>query len=276
MTDFARIVKRKFSVDLSTIKHDITTRRDPDEFPYVGSQMFHGMQGEGKTVSMYYHAFKIWNTYKRSIIVSNLNLSNLQPINPYDIEHISNLELSEPGFWSSRYIKAESFEDIMYVLRKARNGKYGVIFMIDEIHNYFHSHDSKATPMWVVQVFSQQRKQHLVILGTVQDWNDLTKIIRTQAKNLILCHKVGYFITQTVVDPRMAEVEYGEVFFAVKKKGFFFLSKAIRDGMDTYQVIDSGRSVMGGNEITGIKKNKDGTFDRPRKHLFQPAKKVDK
>lgn len=275
MADFARVIKRKLNVDYKTIKYDVTNKKDPDEFPFVGSQMFHGMQGEGKTVSMYKYALDVKQDYPKAIIVSNLNLVDFKPISADSLEKLYDLyELYDIDFWKQHYIKAESFDEIMHVLRFVRNGKYGVIFMIDEIHNYFHSHDSKATPMWVVQVFSQQRKQHLMVLGTVQDWNDLTKVIRTQAKNLILCHKIGYFITQTVVDPRTMEMEYGEVYFPVKRKGMFFLSKKIRDGIDTYQVIDSGRAVMGGSEVLGnYKKKKDGTYDRPRKSVLPSKRK---
>jgi len=278
MADFARIIKRSFGISGSTILYDIKSKRDPDEFIYNGSQMFHGMQGEGKTVSMYKYAMDLFNAYKKSIIVTNLHLTHLAPVPISEIASISDLQATGGDYdWSKQYIYVSTFDEVMQALRTARNGKYGVIFMIDEIHNYFHSHDSKSQPMWVTQVFSQQRKQHLVILGTVQDWEDLIKLIRRQAKNLVLCHKIGYFITQTVVDPRMMEVEYGEQYFPIKRKGFFFLSREIRDGMDTYQVIDSGRSVMGGNEMqVTYQKKKNGTYDRPRKGYVPIKRKIEK
>lgn len=259
MADFARFIRRSPKVSVSTIYADIKHKPDSDEFIYNGSQMFHGMQGEGKTVSMYKYGMDLYSKFTKSVIVTNLHLNNLSPIHVNDVSDLRNLHLYEPDYWKDKYIYVSTFDDVMKALKMARNDIYGVIFMIDEIHTYFHSHDSKALPMWVAQVFSQQRKQRLVILGTVQDWQDLIKIIRSQAKNLILCHKISYFITHTVVDPRMMETEYGESFFPVKKKGFFFLSKEIRDGMDTYQVIDSGRSVLGSHEISnGVQKDKRG------------------
>jgi len=263
MSDFAKEISRNFRVDFNTIIGDIKTKRDSDEFIYNGSQMFHGMQGEGKTVSMYNYGMKVFRKFPRSVIVTNLYLTHLTPVHVNDVNDLDHLEAYDVDYWRDKYILIKNFEDAMKALKEARNGIFGVIFMLDEIHTYFHSHDSKSIPMWVAQVFSQQRKQHLVILGTVQDWNDLTKLIRSQAKNLVLCHKISYFITQTVVDPRTMEMEYGETFFPIKKKGFFFLSKEIRDGMDTYQVIDSGRSVMGGTEMAGtVQKQKNGTIVR--------------
>jgi len=270
VADFANIIKRDLKVSLDTIKHDLQQKKDPLEFIFNGSQMFHGMQGEGKTVSMYKYGMDVFYRFKRSVIVTNLVLTDLKPVHIKDVQKKGELQdFHDKTFWRTHYIQVVDFEDVMLALRTIRNGSYGVIFMIDEIHTYFHSHDSKSIPMWVAQVFSQQRKQKLTILGTVQDWEDLTKIIRRQARNLVLCHKVGYFITQTVVDPRTMEMEYGEQFFAIKKKGFFFLSRKIRDGMDTYQVIDSGRSVMGGNEMNQpVSKNKNGTLVRKTKYGY--------
>lgn len=274
MADFAHRIKRDPRINLETIKFDLKNKGIKDEFIYNGSQMFHGMQGEGKTVSMYKYGMDTFLEFKRSVIVTNLTLTELEPVHIDDVDNLGELDSYEPDYWRDKYIYFSTFEEAMKALKTARNGIYGVVFMIDEIHTYFHSHDSKSIPMWVNQVFSQQRKQHLVILGTVQDWEDLIKLIRRQARNLILCHKFFYFITHTVVDPRAMEVEYGETYFPVKRKGFFFLSKKIRDGMDTYQVIDSKRSIMGGNEMHGaIPKKRDGTY-AGRRTSWMPKKAV--
>lgn len=273
MADFSRTISRNLKIDWKTIIFDLKQKKNPLEFPFNGSQMFHGMQGEGKTVSMYKYGLDVFVKYKRSVIVSNLHLTNIEAVSIGHVSNVNDLEQYPEEYWRSHYIYVEDFNDVMKALRTARNGIYGVVFMIDEIHTYFHSHDSKSIPMWVNQVFSQQRKQHLVILGTVQDWEDLVKIVRRQARNLVLCHKVGYFITQTVVDPRSMEMEYGEQLFTIKRRGFFFLSKEIRDGMDTFQVIDSGRSVMGASEMnSGIsQRNKNGTLAN-RRTVFRPKK----
>jgi len=259
VADFAKSIKRNFKLSFETIWYDLKQKKNPLEFTYNGSQMFHGMQGEGKTVSMYKYGMDAHGRFLRSVIVSNLHLTRLEPVPVGHVSDLDNLSQYPDDYWLTHYIYVSTFDEVMKALRTARNDIYGVIFMIDEIHTYFHSHDSKSIPMWVNQVFSQQRKQHLVILGTVQDWEDLVKIVRRQARNLVLCHKVGYFITQIVVDPRTMETEYGETSFPIKKRGFFFLDREIREGMDTFQVIDSGRSVMGGAEMNApVMKQKNG------------------
>lgn len=250
--NYVQFVKRHLTISLPTIWHDITDKKDPDEFHPNGSQIYHGYQGEGKSLSMYHATLKLKKRYPRAVLVSNLHLADFKPVRcPKDEKMIPlYVERIDPV---NQYIYYESHDELIMLLRTCRNGSRGVIFNIDEIHNYFHSHDSKAMPMWVVQVFSQQRKQRILILGTVQDWEDLIKAIRRQIDNLIEVHRVfGYFISQTAVDPRTAEMQYGERSFTVRKRGLFFISKKLREGTDTFHVIDSGREILGGGELEPV------------------------
>jgi len=249
---FTGFIKKFLNISPRTIYQDLTVKKDPHIFVPNGSQIYSGMQGQGKTLSMVYHGLhKIKPRYPRAILVTNLKLRDYSPVS-YE-EWKSDPEAFNP---QKQYVSFETHHELMAVLKNVRNGEYGVIFMIDEIHNYFHSHDSKSMPMWVVQVFSQQRKQRLVVIGTVQDWEDVIKAIRRQIDNLIMCSRFGYLIRQTVIDPRSAENNYGEVEYAVKKKGFFFISDYVRNSYDTYQVINSGREILGGDDLSiGVKVN---------------------
>jgi ATP-dependent Clp protease ATP-binding subunit ClpX len=247
MANFVQYVKRSFSVSLSTVLSDLVSKRDPSEFRPNGSQIYHGYQGEGKTISMFYHMVKLKKSYPDVLLVSNLKITHLQSVTVGSQEEL--FEVLKTLDRRKQYILFSDYQSLMLLLRHCRNGAQGVIFMIDEIHNYFHSHDSKAMPMWVVQVFSQQRKQKLLILGTAQDWDDVIKAIRRQIDNLILCKRIGYFVFHTAIDPRQFEVQYGERAAPARKKGFFFISRRLRDGYDTYQVINSGREVLGGDQM---------------------------
>jgi len=261
MAGFTGFVKKFLSVSPKTFWKDFTAKKDPNIFLPNGSQIYSGMQGQGKTLSMVYHGLhKIKAKYPLAILVTNLHLRDYERVN-YDV-WAQNKEDFDPA---KQYISFETHHELMAVLKNVRNGEWGVIFMIDEIHNYFHSHDSKSMPMWVVQVFSQQRKQRLVVLGTVQDWEDVIKAIRRQIDNLIMCSRFGYLIRQTVIDPRSAENNYGEVEYSIKKKGFFFISDWVRNSYDTYQVINSGREILGGDDLSiGVKVSQDS---------FSPKKK---
>lgn len=247
MANYTHFIKRYWNLSLKTIWNDVFGEKDPDEFHPSGSQIYHGYQGEGKTLSMYYHGMHVKAKYPKCLIVSNLNLKYLEPVEIKDEEHLQRVLANIDT--STHYIRFQSYNSLILLLRRCRMGKYGVVFMIDEIHNYFHSHDSKNSPMWVVQVFSQQRKQYLVILGSVQMWPDVIKIIRDQVDNLTACRRLGHLILHTTVDPRDFENEYGEQIAPVKKKGWFWITKHTREGYDTYQVINSGREVMGGTDL---------------------------
>lgn len=248
--NYTPFIKRHFNVDFRTIWHDMTNRGDPDDFKPNGSQIYHGYQGEGKSLSMYHATQKLKRRYPKALLVSNLTLSGYRAVRtPVDETRMLALIRSPKFDPATMYIYYETYDELIMLLRACRNGSHGVIFNIDEIHNYFHSHDSKSMPMWVVQVFSQQRKQKLLILGTVQDWEDVIKAIRRQIDNLVECHRIGYFIFQAAVDPRTAEMQYGERSFTIRKKGMFFISKKLREGTDTLHVIDSGREIMGGMDL---------------------------
>jgi hypothetical protein len=247
MAFYTPFIKKTYNFSLKTVWHDLFDKKDPNIFKPNGSQIYHGYQGEGKSLSMYHAMVKLKKRYPQSVLVSNLALRDYRPLRVSSAAQL--LETLKTMDTTKDYLFYESYQDLILLLRYCRNGEHGVIIMIDEIHNYFHSHDSKSMPMWVVQVFSQQRKQHLVILGTVQDWEDVIRAVRKQVDNLIACKRVGYVITQTAVDPRTAEMQFGERSFDVRKKGFFFITKNLREGTDTYLVINSGREIIGGNDL---------------------------
>lgn len=200
---------------------EIRTPKNPDELPYIGSQMYSGYQGQGKTLSMVRHAIKIKRKYPKAILVSNLELRDVE------------------------YIKFNSFDELKHLFSTLRNEEKGVIYLIDEIHNYFHSHDSKGIPIWIVQVFSQQRKNRVLVLGTVQMWKDVTKVIRDQLENVVECQKFGGIIFNKVLDPREVEKNYGEEKIKVKRIGFFIPTYTDYNRYDTFQIINSGRTIFG-------------------------------
>lgn len=218
---YEKVVKKQPLFSLKEKIKEWRTPKDPDRIPYVGSQIYFGMQGEGKTLSMVRHALQLKKKYPKVQLVSNLNL--------YDVD----------------YIKFETFDELMHLFKTVSNGEKGVIYMIDEIHNYFHSHDSRSIPLWVVQVFSQQRKNRVLVLGTVQLWKDVTKVIRDQLQNIIACKKIGPIVFNQVLDPQAIEKVYGNEKIRAKRLGFFIPTLSLYEKYDTLQIINSGRSVFG-------------------------------
>lgn len=218
---YHRVIKKQFWFNVIEKIREIRTPKNPDVLPYIGSQIYSGFQGKGKTLSMVKHGLKIREKYPKTILVSNLELHNVD------------------------YIRFNSFQELQHLFSTLRNGEQGVIYLIDEIHNYFHSHDSKGIPIWIVQVFSQQRKNRVLVLGTVQMWKDVTKVIRDQLENVIECSKFAGLIIHKVLDPREVEMHYGEEKIKVKRIGFFVPTTSDYNKYDTFQIINSGRTVFG-------------------------------
>lgn len=285
-------VRRNLAISIKTIWSDIFTKKDPDELLATGSQIYHGRQRQGKTYSMVYHFHRLKRRYPRMLVCSNIHLSyrikirrkkflNLFPYNEYykaelkehrvdteaDLRAITDSKAFQDGFWQrDNYIYYQSYETLLMLLRKARNGKYGVQFMIDEIHQYFHSHDSKSMPVWVAQIFSQQMKQYILVTGTVQKWENVIKALREQIQHLILCYRSGWKISQVVVDPEDISNEYGEMSAPIKKKGYFYMSNLVSNSYDTLALIESGRELFGdagGSTNLNVNISKDGKSTLP-------------
>lgn len=283
MSRYIGIVKRTFNLHLPTIFGDVFERQLPDTFEYNGSQIYHGMQGRGKTLSMVYHSQKLKQKYPKLLLVSNIRMGALNPVsvtNARELDEIMSSDAFLSGDWQqSNYLYYQTHDTLLLLLRRARNagedrdgnhGAWGTHFLIDEIHQYFHSHDSKSMPVWVVTIFSQQRKQFILITGTVQVWDNVIKALREQIQNLIGCDRIGWLIRQTVVDPLEFESQYGERIAPIKKRGFFFMTRKIRDSYDTRALVNSGREIFGGSDMNvrvdvNEQQNKKGIFATKRR-----------
>lgn len=270
---YLNYIKKSLNLDIGTIWHDAFDPKDPHEFRATGSQIYHGRQRQGKTLGMVYAFHKLKRRYPKLLIVSNIRLQYhiryktktllfmrfkvpykhaLIPHSVNTEKELNEIMLSDEfksGFWQqNNYIYYQPYDALLMLLKKARNGKWGVDFMIDEIHQYFHSHDSKSMPVWVAQIFSQQMKQYILVTGTVQKWENVIKALREQIQHLILSTRHGWYIRQTVIDPEDIQNEYGEMTAPIKKKGGFFMTKIIRESYDTLALIESGREIFGGSD----------------------------
>lgn len=72
-------------------------------------------------------------------------------------------------------------------LKFVNNGKFGVIFFIDEIHLELNSLESKNIDVSVMVEISQQRKQRKHIVGTSQRYGRMAKPLREQIRDVVVC-----------------------------------------------------------------------------------------
>lgn len=135
--------------------------KNEDQFPYSGIWLFTGSQGSGKTLLLMHCAKQILEEYPKAILVSNISIY---------------------GTPSYVYRGIGDFETY-------NNGADGTIFLIDEIHTLFSSLQSAKMPESTLTVWSQNRKNRRVILGTSQRFTRVAKGIREQTTyNYECCH----------------------------------------------------------------------------------------
>ncbi len=130
------------------------TLKKGKEFPYSGLWLFTGAQGSGKTLLMMHLLKQMHDEFPDALIVSNISIY---------------------GTPSYVYNGIKDFD-------KYKNGSNGIIFVIDEIHTLFSSLESANMPISTLTVWSQNRKNRRVILGTSQRFSRCAKPLREQTK----------------------------------------------------------------------------------------------
>lgn len=131
------------------------------EFPYSGIWIFTGQQGSGKTLHMMHVVRDIHRQYPDALIVSNISIFGI-PCIPYS-----------------------GLEDF----GKYNNGNKGIIYVLDEIQTMYNSLESAKMPASSLAVWSQNRKNRRVILGTSQRFNRIAKGLREQTTWNIECKR---------------------------------------------------------------------------------------
>lgn len=127
-------------------------------FPYQGIWIASGSQGAGKTLYIISVLRSLYMQYPNIKIYSNIALYGI-PFKPYT--------------------GIDDFEDT--------NGEDGIVYVIDEIHCLYSSLESRKMSGSYLTVWSQNRKNKRLILGTSQRWTRVAKPIREQALINIEC-----------------------------------------------------------------------------------------
>ncbi len=139
------------------LKH--RTPEDKHAFP-VGSRVYTGFQGNGKTLSMVAYAFEIKEEFPECEIFSNVILHGLD------------------------YHLIKDDKDVEVALG-FQNGAKGVLVLLDEAHLYFNKKNGISVD--VLTAISQQRKDRRRIVFSSQIWEELDISLRKQVKEVVKC-----------------------------------------------------------------------------------------
>lgn len=148
-------------------------KRTPEKGPIfpLGSRVYYGFQGNGKSLSMVKYAFDIKRAFPESVIFSNMLL--------YGID----------------YHFLENDNDVAKAL-KFSNGQKGVLILLDEAHLYFNK--KTGISLDVLTAISQQRKDRRRIVFSTQIWEELDISLRKQVKEIVKCKRFLNMIIMTV------------------------------------------------------------------------------
>lgn len=205
-----------------TIKYNYNFyKNNPDYFRPDGLILFVGPQGSGKSLSAVNYVDNLLKLYPKAIIVSNLELLYY----PFDGKKVF-------------YFKEAKD------LTRYKNGKRGVIFLIDEIQLYFNSLGSKNIDMDVMTQISQQRKQRIHIVATSQVFGRMAKPLREQFDTVVFCQKklFGYLQKNSLINRDSIDSETStdtKVSGKVVKNFWYFKSPKMFQKYDTYKVIQN-------------------------------------
>lgn len=218
---FLSFIKRYWKIHIKAYLDDRAELKDKDVFRVNGTQIYVGRQGSGKTISAVRHMIEIKNRWPKAIVVTNLVLNV-----PWE------------------YKSFQTAEELADLLVNTNNGKFGVIYLIDEIHTYFNALDSMNIPPYVFTEISQQRKQRKTIIGTSQLFMRMAKPLREQCDNMISCKTwFGILTFNRAYDGMTLEQDFdGKLIGDVQKRGFFWHSRELRKIFDTYQKVVSSSS----------------------------------
>lgn len=150
------------SINLMDWGRGIMISRPPssDDFPYNGIWTFTGAQGAGKTLFLVDVLRDLVKEYPKVRIISDINLFGIE---------------CEP------YKGLDSFQE--------SNGKLGIIYVLDEIQTLYSNLQSKNVSEANLSIWSQNRKNVRLILGTSQRFSRIAKPIREQVTYNIQCSK---------------------------------------------------------------------------------------
>ena len=139
-------------------------------FNNYGIDMFVGMFGHGKTLSMVHKARQLYKRYGDSIVfISNIHLYNIP------------------------YIPLVNFNQLVDIGVVDDPDHQGYVVLIDEISSVLSHRNFANFPLDLIGLLCQQRKKHCYIMCTAQRFFMVDKIFRSITTNVIDCNKYWRF-----------------------------------------------------------------------------------
>lgn len=215
----------------------------PYFFKPIGTMIFCGAQGKGKTLSAVNYVCNTLKDFPFAVLVTNVAIKDY-PFNAYykvikgqgvlfDKETDDIITSAEivSGKYKRVCIEYDGLDTLKYVC----NGEYGVIYLIDELHLELNSLESKNIDIDVMTELSQQRKQRKHIVGTSQVYMRLAKPLREQIFDVVICNNFFHCLQfNKAINGETAKEEDGKLHAEIKGRYFFFHRPDMYERYDTF------------------------------------------
>lgn len=187
------------------------------EFNLFGIDMFIGMFGCGKTLSMTHRARMIYNKFGDSVrFISNYDLIGIP------------------------YIQLINFNQLVDIGEEEDNNFVGTVVLIDEIENVLNNRNYAKFPLALLHMLTQQRKKKVYIMCTAQRFFMVDKLFRSITHNVYNCHK--YWRLQHVEVYDAWDLEQAMNYRDIKRQAnkWWFVKNQDFNSYDTSQMIKKG------------------------------------
>lgn len=212
-------------------------------FEPIGTMIFCGSQGSGKTLSAVNYVCNVLRDFPSALLVTNVKITDY-PFNTaysvdkagvchlFDLATKEELHLNDLGnYGHGRVIEYDGLDTLKYIC----NSYFGVIYLIDELHLELNSLESKNIDIDVMTEISQQRKQRKHIVGTSQVYMRLAKPLREQIFDVVLCKNYfGFLQFNKVIDGETATEKDGKLQCTVKKHCIWIHKPSYYQRYDTF------------------------------------------
>lgn len=187
------------------------------QFP-IGSRVYCGFQGSGKTISMVKYALDIRARFPNCQLFSNILLT--PPLPHFYYDHFSTgLELEK-------------------ALNCGGVGECGKLILIDEAHLFFNK--KSGISLDVLTAISQQRKDRTRIVFSSQIWEELDISLRKQVKEIVRCHKIFNLQINTVSNGETLTYDKTQSEYVAKK----LYTEVFKHSDELYSCYDTKQKIV--------------------------------
>lgn len=209
------------------------------QFSNFGIDMFIGMFGKGKTLSMVHKARKLYQKYGDSLIFySNFQLKDIP------------------------YVPLINFNQLVNLGQEMPEGVQGYVVLIDEISSVLSHRNYANFPLELIGLLCQQRKKHVYIMCTAQRFFMVDKIWRSITTNVINCNKYWRFAHNSYYDAWDYENAMNASLLSRVWHDWWFVKDSDYNAYDTSEMISkTSASDFISNEEAIVRKGLDSTVN---------------